>query len=134
MTKKSGIAAERKLVNLFWEHDFGALRVPASGAGGKSYPKPDIIAGNGKIFYAFEVKTTNSEKIYLSDYEVQELLDFSEAFGCIPYIAVKFKKKSKEWRFFKIANVQKTYSGNYKIEFEADFQKGISFKTLIERE
>ncbi|MHA1278679.1 MAG: Holliday junction resolvase Hjc [Candidatus Helarchaeota archaeon] len=131
MTKKYGITAERQLVKLFWEHEFGALRVPASGAGAKSYPKPDIIAGNGKNFYAFEVKTTNTEKIYLRNDEVQELVDFSETFGCIPYVAVKFKKKSREWKFFKVSDIDRTRTGSYRIAFKQDFDKGINFKTLV---
>ncbi|MFX1293769.1 MAG: Holliday junction resolvase Hjc [Promethearchaeota archaeon] len=131
MTKKSGIVSERQLIHLLWDHNFAALRVPASGAGSKFFPKPDIIAGNGQKFYAFEVKTTNSEKIYLRDDEIQELIDFSEKFGCEPLIAVKFKKKSREWRFFKIVNLKRTNSGNYKIEFNEDFPKGIDIFSLI---
>ncbi|NVM53092.1 MAG: Holliday junction resolvase [Candidatus Helarchaeota archaeon] len=133
MTKKSGIAAERKLVNLFWKHNFAAIRIPASGAGGKSYPKPDIIAGNGKKYYAFEVKTSNLEKIYLRDDEIQELVSFSEAFGCVPFVAIKFKKKSRDWKFFNISTLKKTTSGNnYKIEYNEDFSKGIDLSSLVQ--
>ncbi len=131
MTKKSGIAAERKLVNLFWEHDFAAIRIPASGAGGKKFPKPDIIAGNGQNYYAFEVKISDLDKIYLWNDEIQELISFSKHFGCIPYVAVKFKKKSRDWIFFRISDLRQTASGNYKIEFDIDFPKGIDFSSLI---
>ena len=131
MTKKSGIAAERQLVNLFWAHDFAAIRVPASGAGSKSYPKPDIIAGNGVKYYAFELKTSTSEKIYLRDDEIQELSDFSEKFGCIPLVAVKFTKRSREWKFFLIDHLKKTTGGNYKIDFHEDFLAGLDFSSLL---
>ncbi|NVM28103.1 MAG: Holliday junction resolvase [Candidatus Helarchaeota archaeon] len=131
MTKKSGIAAERKLVNLFWEHDFAAIRIPASGAGSKNFPKPDIIAGNGQKYYAFEVKTTNLDKIYLREDEIQELVSFSESFGCIPYVAVKFNKKSREWRFFQVLVLKKTRSGNYKIDYNEDFGNGLDFPSLL---
>ncbi|HUY00744.1 MAG TPA: Holliday junction resolvase Hjc [Candidatus Deferrimicrobium sp.] len=132
MTKKYGIAAERQLVNLFWEHNFAAIRIPASGAGGKNYPKPDLIAGNGQKYYAFELKTsTSAERIYLHNSEVQELSSFSERFGCIPYIAVKFPQKSREWKFYKIPDLPKTSSGNYKIDFTEDFSNGIEFSQLL---
>ena len=131
MTKKSGIAAERKLVNLFWENDFAAIRIPASGAGAKSFPKPDIIAGNGEKYYAFEVKTSDLEKIYLRDDEIEELVSFSKAFGALPLVAVKFKKKSREWKFFKISDLKRTHSGNYKVEFDEDFSKGMPFSSIL---
>ncbi len=131
MTKKSGLNAERKLVNLFWENKFAAIRVPASGAGAKSFPKPDLIAGNGEKYYAFEVKTSTLEKIYLREDEIDELISFSKSFGAVPLIAVKFTKKSRDWKFFKVEDLQKTATGNYKIDFEKDFMNGIDFASLI---
>jgi Holliday junction resolvase len=131
MAKKYGITAERSLVNLFWQHNFAALRVPASGAGGKSFPKPDLIAGKPGKYYAFEVKTSNSEIIYLSDDEIQQLVSFSERFGCIPLIAVKFKKKSREWKFFKVPSLKKTSGGNYKLAYDEDFTNGLDFFSLL---
>jgi Holliday junction resolvase len=118
-------------VNLFWKHDFAAIRVPASGAGAKSFPKPDIIAGNGINYYAFEVKTSTLDKIYVPDSEIQDLISFSEKFGCTPFIAIKFLHNSREWRFFNIANLQKTIGGNYKIDFNEDYAKGLDFDSLL---
>ena len=131
MTKKSGIAAERKLVNLLWEHNLAAIRIPASGAGSKSVPKPDIIAGNGQKYYAFEVKTSDSEKIYLREDEIDELVSFSGAFGCTPLVAVKFRKKSRVWKFFKISDLKRTSSGNYKVDYDEDFSRGMELSALI---
>jgi Holliday junction resolvase len=132
MTRK-GINAERQLVNLFWQSgDFAAIRIPASGAGFKNYPKPDIIAGNGKKYYAFEVKTTTSDKIYVPSDEIKDLISFAQKFGCTPYLAVKFTKKSREWRFYNIADLQQTIGGNYKIDFNEDLSKGLNFASIIE--
>jgi Holliday junction resolvase len=130
MTRK-GINAERQLVNLLWKHNFAAIRVPASGAGSKAFPKPDIIAGNGKKYYAFEVKTSIFDKIYVPDNEIQDLISFSEKFGCTPFIAIRFLKNSREWRFFSILNLQKTLTGNYKINFNEDFTNGLDFDSLL---
>jgi len=131
MTRK-GINAERQLVNLFWQHDFAAIRIPASGAGFKNYPKPDIVAGNGKKYYAFEVKTTTSDKIYVPSDEIKDLISFAQKFGCTPYLAVKFTKMSREWHFYNISDLQQTIGGNYKIDFNEDLSKGLNFSSIIE--
>lgn len=130
MTRK-GISAERQLVKLFWENDFAALRVPASGAGAKSYPKPDVVVGNGQKYYAFEVKTSNSEKIYLRNDEIDDLISFSKTFGCDPYVAVRFKTKSRDWRFFPIHAIRRTFSDNYVIDYDKDFIKGKQIIQLL---
>ena len=130
MTRK-GIAAERQLVNKFWQNDFAAIRVPASGAGSKSVPKPDIIVGNGQKYYAFEVKTTNSERIYLREDEIDELVSFSDTFGSEPLVAVRFKKETREWLFFEIHHLRRTTSGNYIIDYAEDFSKGLDFNSLL---
>lgn len=131
MTRK-GTNWERALVNLFWQHDFAAIRIPASGAGSKNFPKPDVIAGNGEKYYAFEVKTTTSDKIYVPDNEIKDLISFAQKFGCTPYLAVKFTKMSREWRFYHIDNLQQTTGGNFKIDFNEDFSKGITFSAIVE--
>ncbi len=130
MTRK-GIAAERQLVNKFWQNDYAAIRVPASGAGSKNFPKPDIVVGNGQKYYAFEVKTTNQDKLYLRDDEIEELISFSDTFGCEPLVAVRFKKKTREWLFFKIPDLRRTTSGNYAINYDEDFLKGMKFNSLL---
>jgi len=130
MTRK-GIAAERQLVNKFWQSNYAAIRVPASGAGSKSVPKPDIVVGNGQKYYAFEVKTTKLEKLYLREDEIDELVSFSDAFGSEPLVAVRFKTKTREWLFFEIHHLRRTTSGNYIIDYEEDFSKGLDFNSLL---
>jgi len=130
MTRK-GINAERQLVNLLWKHNFAAIRVPASGAGSKRFPKPDIIAGNGRQYYAFEVKTSIFDKIYIPDSEIQDLISFSEKFGCTPFIAIRFLNNSREWRFFNVSRLQKTVTGNYKIDFNEDFTNGLDLDSVL---
>ena len=61
---KKGSAEERDLVHKLWERDFAAMRAPASGGATKK-PLPDVVAGNGKLYLAIEVKTTTKDKIYI---------------------------------------------------------------------
>ena len=61
---KKGSAEERDLVHKLWDRHFAAMRAPASGGATKK-PLPDVIAGNGKIYLAIEVKTTTKDKIYI---------------------------------------------------------------------
>jgi len=60
---KKGSREERELVKMLWEADCAAMRAPASGGATKK-PLPDVIAGNGKLYLAIEVKSTSSERIY----------------------------------------------------------------------
>ena len=59
---KKGSAEERDLVHKLWERDFAAMRAPASGGATKK-PLPDVVAGNGKLYLAIEVKTTTQDEI-----------------------------------------------------------------------
>ena len=61
---KKGSAEERELVHKLWDRNFAAMRAPASG-GATKIPLPDVIAGNGKIYLAIEVKTTKKIKSIL---------------------------------------------------------------------
>ena len=87
---KKGSAEERDLVHKLWERDFAAMRAPASGGATKK-PLPDVVAGNGKLYLAIEVKTTTKDKIYIDFPQIDALCEFSEKFGAKPYIGVKFK-------------------------------------------
>ena len=47
---KKGSAEERDLVHKLWNKKFAAMRAPASG-GATKRPLPDVLAGNGKIYF-----------------------------------------------------------------------------------
>ena len=61
---KTGTREERELVKMLWDADCAAMRAPASGGATKK-PLPDVIAGNGSIYLAIEVKSTSLERIYM---------------------------------------------------------------------
>jgi len=127
---KKGSREERELVNMLWEADCAAMRAPASGGATKN-PLPDVIAGNGNIYLAIEVKSTSQERIYIDSGKIDALLEFSSKFGAQPYVGAKFKRE--KWRFISINHLYKTKKENYRLDKELAFKKGIELDELIGR-
>jgi Holliday junction resolvase len=125
---KKGSREERELVNMLWEADCAAMRAPASGGATKN-PLPDVLAGNGKIYLAIEVKSTSQDRIYIDSAKINALLEFSEKFGAQPYVGAKFKRE--KWRFVCIDHLYKTKKENYRLDKELAFKKGIELDELI---
>jgi Holliday junction resolvase len=125
---KKGSREERELVNMLWEADCAAMRAPASGGATKN-PLPDVIAGNGEIYLAIEVKSTSSERIYIDSAKINALLEFSQIFGAQPYVGAKFKRE--KWRFVSIDQLYITKKENYRLDKQLAFEKGIELDELI---
>lgn len=125
---KKGTREERELVKMLWDADCAAMRAPASGGATKK-PLPDVIAGNGSIYLAIEVKSTSQERIYIDSGKIDSLLEFSQVFGAQPYVGAKFKRE--KWRFVRIEHLHKTKQENYRLDKELAFQKGIELDELI---
>jgi len=155
---KSGSRVERELVKMLWNADCAAMRAPASGGATKK-PLPDIIAGNGRVYLAIEVKTTSADHIYINSRKIIGLKEFSEIFGAEPYLAVKFKPpnakhsgirnqrfqkhsgqqkqsfcKNEKWRFVHVNDLIKTRGENYKVDMNLAFCKGLEFDELIKKD
>ncbi|MEM4472550.1 MAG: Holliday junction resolvase Hjc [Archaeoglobaceae archaeon] len=105
--KGKGSRFERELIEELWKNGFAAVRVAGSGA--SRYPCPDVVAGNGDEFFAFEVKMRSSLPFYISSDEVKKLLEFSKSFGAKAYIALKLPRKN--WRFLRIEDLKETNRG-----------------------
>ncbi|KYK30912.1 MAG: Holliday junction resolvase [Theionarchaea archaeon] len=91
---KKGRRAERFLVEKLWDLHYAAIRVPGSGRSYKR-PHPDIVAGNGHRYLAFQVKTTKEKVKYFTEQEISDLKKFCSIFGSEPLVAVKFPKALK---------------------------------------
>ncbi|MGZ7116894.1 MAG: Holliday junction resolvase Hjc [Methanobacterium sp.] len=128
---KKGSRVERELVKMLWDADCAAMRAPASGGATKK-PLPDIIAGNGKIYLAIEVKTTSADYIYITSEKIAGLKEFSQIFGAEPYLGAKFK--NKKWRFVHVDDLLKTRGENYKVDVDLAFSMGLEFDELIKRD
>lgn len=126
--KKKGSRVERELVKMLWDADCAAMRAPGSGGATKK-PLPDIIAGNGDIYLAIEVKSTSADHIYINSEKIIGLKEFSEIFGAEPYLGAKFK--NKKWRFVHMDDLVKTRGENYKVTVDLAFSKGLEFDELI---
>ena len=124
---KKGSAEERDLVHKLWERNFAAMRAPASG-GATKRPLPDVLAGNGKIYLAIEVKTTTKDKVYIDATQIDDLCNFSKIFGATPYIGVRFKYT--KWLFLKPENTPRTRNGNYKVEKNQALEKGLEIDEI----
>ena len=49
--------------------EFCSNEAPASGGATKN-PLPDVVAGNGKLYLAIEVKTTTKDKVYIDEHQI----------------------------------------------------------------
>ena len=104
------------------------MRAPASG-GATKRPLPDVVAGNGTLYLAIEVKTTTKDKIYIDAEQIDALLEFSNIFGAKSYIGVKFKYT--KWLFLEPENAQRTRNDNYKIEKDFALEKGLEIDEIV---
>jgi len=125
--KAKGSRYERELVQKFWDAGFGVMRAPTSG-GATSRALPDIVAGNGKVYYAIEVKMKKELPIYIREEQVEEIKEFSRRFGAKAFIAVKLPYK--EWRFVPVELLSKN-GKNYRVS-EEEYLKGLRLEDLLE--
>ncbi len=125
---KSGSVEERDLVNKLWDAGFAAMRAPASG-GATKRPLPDVLAGNGKLYLAIEVKSTRQDHIYIDNEKIANLIEFSDIFGATAYVGAKFIRKP--WRFIKLEDLHITRNENYRVNTDLAFSKGLDFEEII---
>lgn len=121
---KRGSSEERYLVKYLENNGYAATRIPASGGATKS-DRPDVLAGNSVNCYAFEVKSSKKNVIYIRKEQIEELIRFGSKFGAKPLICVKFTREP--YTILKINMLERTPKGNYKIKRE-NIGQGISLK------
>jgi Holliday junction resolvase len=115
-SNRKGDRRERELVNALDEAGFAVMRAPASGSA-TARELPDVLAGNGEVFYAIEAKSSSGDPIYLTNEEVYALVSvFAKNFGATPRIAVRFDRE--DWYFFHPDDVHQTDGGNYRVKRE----------------
>lgn len=117
---RKGDRRERELVNALDSAGFAVMRAPASGSATER-ELPDVLAGNGTVFYAIEAKASAGDPIYLTSEEVEALRYFAESFGAKPRIGVRFDRE--EWSFFHPADII-TENGAYRVKKELALEAG----------
>lgn len=128
---KKGDNRERELVNMLDDSGFAVMRAPASGAATER-ELPDVLAGNGKRFYAIEAKSSNGNPIYIDIEEIEDLMYFGSNFGAHIRIGVRFDRE--DWYFFHPADLYVTPGGNYRVKKEKALKDGTPYEVLIEKE
>lgn len=123
---RKGDRRERELVNALDEAGFAVMRAPASGSATER-ELPDVLAGNGTVFYAIEAKSSGGDPIYLSSEEVEALRYFSDSFGAKPRIGVRFDREN--WYFFHPADIL-TEQGAYRVKKEYALESGAAMADL----
>ena len=124
---KKGTDAERELLQMFWDHDFAALRGPGSGV--SRNPCPDVLAGNGEKYFALECTSSTSDYVHLTHDEIVKLVTFAQKFGAVPYVAVRFE--GRDWVFLDIGKIQYTRGKNFKVSKDFAYKDGKRFEELI---
>lgn len=111
---------------MFWAKGFAAMR--AAGSGSTQHPSPDVIAGDGKRFYAFEVKSCRDKSKYLEKDEITQLDLFANSFGARAYVAIKFD--GEPWYFLRLIDLKKT-DKSYAVSLKLAKEKGLMFDELF---
>ncbi|MFC6786701.1 Holliday junction resolvase Hjc [Halobaculum halobium] len=123
-----GDRRERELVNRLHDAGFAVMRAPASGSS-TDRELPDVLAGDGRVFYAVEAKSSSGDPIYLRGEEVEALIYFARNFGAAPKIGVRFDRE--DWYFFHPGDLYVTDGGNYRVKKETALADGETIDDLL---
>jgi len=124
---EKGDRRERELVNRLDEAGFAVMRAPASGSA-TTRELPDVLAGDGSVFYAVEAKSSAGDPVYLTGEEVEALVYFSQNFGARPKVGVRFDRE--DWYFFHPSDLHVTDGGNYRVKKETALADGDTIPDL----
>ncbi|ADB59053.1 Resolvase, Holliday junction-type [Haloterrigena turkmenica DSM 5511] len=130
MSQAKGDRRERELVNELDAAGFAVMRAPASGSATER-ELPDVLAGDGEVFYAIEAKSSAGDPIYLTGEEVEALIFFAQNFGAKPRIGVRFDRE--DWYFFHPGDLHVTDGGNYRVKKETAIAEGTDFDEFVGR-
>jgi len=121
--KEKGSKAERELYELFVQNGFRAVRTAGSGA--MENTSCDLIAGKkGERKYCIEVKSSKSPNKYISKEQINDFIVFSEIFGLVPVVALRFNREG--W-FFISPNELEDSGKNWVVSLDYVKQKGLRF-------
>ena len=106
----------------------GHATLRSAGSGSTPLPAPDIIVSNKKNIFAIECKALKSKRKYFSPREINELKEFSDKFGAIPLIAMRFDRIG--WFFVHIEDLGFSKTNHY-ISLDLAQKKGLKFEEII---
>ena len=96
----------------------------------------NITIGNKikDLQFAIEVITTLKGRIYITRDSINQLIEFSQCFGCLPIFTQKFKGKKRSWVFLNPEQISNIPSLKYKITFRVSLSICINFITILKEE
>lgn len=125
--KAKGSKAERELYEIFVSNGYRAVRV--AGSGTMENADCDIIAGKkGGRKYAIEAKSSKSPNKYITKDQIERFMIFSEIFGLVPVVAVRFNREG--W-FFLNPKTMKDSGKNWVITLEGCRKKAKRFSQFF---
>ena len=127
--KSKGSNAERELYEMFVKNHFRAVRV--AGSGRMDNADCDLIAGKPGEKYAIEAKSSKKPVKYITKEQIENFIVFSEIFGLIPVIAVRFNRIG--WYFLKPEDLEDS-GKNWVINMDIVRNKGKRFAQYFLKE
>lgn len=124
--KSKGSNAERELYQMFIDECFRAVRVAGSGV--MENASCDLIAGKPGKKYAIECKSSKSTLKYITKTQIEDFLIFSEIFGLIPIIAVRFNRNG--WFFLNPQDLEDS-GKNLVVSLNSAKKKGKRFSQMF---
>ncbi len=127
MQKAKGSKAERELFHQLWNNGWGAVRI--AGSGSTTRPSPDILASNASRVIAVECKAIKAKNKYFPVEEIQQLLEFSAAFGAEPWVGVRFDNIG--WYFVHADDIPSSKGKSFRVSLDFAQKRGLSFAEFI---
>jgi Holliday junction resolvase len=126
-----GSRRERELMELLEEYGFAVVRSAGSGQGGmkesgEEREQPDVLAGDGESFYAFESKAVGDDVLYIPKEEFDDLEFFAQNFGAKALLGVRFDYC--DFAFFRKEELHETEK-SYRVRKE-NIDKGRSISEI----
>jgi len=123
---RKGAAAERELLQRFFEKGYAVARVAGSGV--SPYPCPDIVAYSPANRFALECKALKSKYLNIPLGRMHELLAWSKKAESEAVIAWKVPRKG--WLFLSKNHFRQNRK-HYSVSLESAMKKARDFQTLI---
>jgi len=124
--KSKGSNAERELYCMFTDACFRAVRVAGSGV--MENTSCDLIAGKPGKKYAIECKSCKGTSKYITKTQIEEFVVFSEVFGLVPIVAVRFNHQG--WFFLSPKELEDS-GKNWCVNLELAKKKGKRFAQMF---
>ncbi len=124
--KAKGTRYENELYDLLVEGGYRCIR--CAGSGTKEESNADIIAGKKGKKFAIEAKSSKKPVKYITKEQINNFMTFSEIFGLVPVIAVRFNRLG--WFFLKPKHMEDA-GKNWVINEEIARKKGKRFSQFF---